>query len=80
MNERVILIISHLHLTCRDATKKKYTQLVPQNGITPPPVLQEYHLEMLSCFPLMTMLGKVATQTIMSVGDFITTGPTVIVW
>jgi hypothetical protein len=46
-NEWFILIISRLHLTWQDATKKKYTQLVPQNGITPP-FLLEYHLEMLS--------------------------------
>jgi hypothetical protein len=46
LNEWVILVISHLHITWRDAIKKK-TQLVPQNGIIPPIPL-EFHLQMLS--------------------------------
>jgi hypothetical protein len=36
LKKQVILIISRLHLTWRDATKKKYNPLVSQNGITPP--------------------------------------------
>jgi hypothetical protein len=47
LNERVILILSRLHLTWRDVMKKKYTQLVPQNGIIPPVPL-ECHLKMFS--------------------------------
>jgi hypothetical protein len=46
-NERVLLIISRLHLTWRDAIKRKYTQRVPQTS-TVPLVPLECHLEMLS--------------------------------
>jgi hypothetical protein len=47
LNERVILIISRLHITWRDVVKKKYIQLVPHNGIIPPVPL-ECTLEILS--------------------------------
>jgi hypothetical protein len=46
LNERVLLIPGRLHPTWRDVMKKKYMQLVPQNGIIPPIPL-ECHLEML---------------------------------
>jgi hypothetical protein len=47
INERVILILSHLHPTWRDALKRKYTTLVSQNGAILP-ILMECQLEMLS--------------------------------
>jgi hypothetical protein len=43
LNKRVVLVISHLHLTWQDNMKKKYNQLVPQNSIIPPVPL-ECHL------------------------------------
>jgi hypothetical protein len=46
LNEWVLLILGRLHPTWRDVMKKKYMQLVDQNGITPPVPL-ECHLEML---------------------------------
>jgi hypothetical protein len=33
INEQVILIISRLGPTYRDSMKRKFTQLVPQNGL-----------------------------------------------
>jgi hypothetical protein len=46
-NDRILLIISRLHITWRDVMRSKYTQLVPQNStITHIPL--ECHLEMLS--------------------------------
>jgi hypothetical protein len=46
-NERVILILSRMHPTWRDALKRKYTTLIPQNGAIPP-IPMEYQLAMLS--------------------------------
>jgi hypothetical protein len=46
-NERVILILSRLHPTWRDAIKRKYTTLVPQNGAIPP-IPMECQLAMMS--------------------------------
>jgi hypothetical protein len=46
-NEHVILILSRLHPTWRDALKLKYTMLVPQNGAIPP-IPMKYQLAMLS--------------------------------
>jgi hypothetical protein len=45
-NEHVILILSRLHPTWRDALKRKYTTLVPQNGAIPP-IPMECQLAML---------------------------------
>jgi hypothetical protein len=47
LNERVILVISRLHLQWRDAMKSRYTQRVPQYG-THPQVPLDCSLEMLS--------------------------------
>jgi hypothetical protein len=47
LNERVILVISRLHLQWRDAMKRYYTQSVPHHG-THPQVPLDCSLEMLS--------------------------------
>jgi hypothetical protein len=49
-NERVIIVLSRLHPTWRDAMKRKYTTLVPQNGVIPP-IPMEFQLAMLSVTP-----------------------------
>jgi hypothetical protein len=42
--------------------------------------LDAAHVVRPSGFPIVTMLGKVATQTTVSVGDFITMGLTIFFW
>jgi hypothetical protein len=46
-NERVILVLSRLHPTWRNALKRKYATLVTQNGAIPP-IPMEFQLAMLS--------------------------------